>query len=258
MAGSTSTNWWPSDKCAKAFWGQQDVRPYRELLADTLNLADPAAGEYWLDLGCGGGAITRAIWERTRGKVATVVGIDCAAANDTAFARLREELRPDSPERLTFIHHDFSSGLALFADDAFDHAVSGLSISYAEHYDAATGRWTARAYDHLLAEVHRVIRPGGRFVFSVNVPEPSWGRVAWHSLGSLLLTERPLRAFKRAWRMMRYGRWLKHEARTGRFHYLPAPEVTRRLAAAGFTAITHRLSYRDQSYIFRAVKPSGA
>ena len=60
---------------------------------------------------------------------------------------------------------------------------------------------------------------------------------------------------KRAWRMMRYGRWLKQEARTGRFHYLPAAEVKCKLAAAGFVAITHRLSYRDQSYIFRAEKP---
>jgi SAM-dependent methyltransferase len=256
MSSSPQTNWWPSAKCAKAFWGQQDVRPYRELLADTLNLADPRPGEHWLDLGCGGGALTRAIWERTRGQVAAIVGIDCAGANDAAYARLRDSLKPDSPERITFIQHDFSIGLALFADSTFDHAISGLSISYAEDFDDVADRWTTRAYDRLLAEVHRVIRPGGRFVFSVNVPEPSWGRVAWHSLGSLLLTERPLRAFKRAWRMMRYGRWLKREARRGRFHYLPAPEVTRKLIAAGFTAITHRLSYRDQSYIFRAIKPA--
>jgi hypothetical protein len=56
--------------------------------------------------------------------------------------------------------------------------------------------------------------------------------------------------------MMLYGRWLKREARTGRFHYLPAEEVTRKLAAAGFRDITHRLSYCDQAYIFRAVKPA--
>ena len=71
-----------------------------------------------------------------------------------------------------------------------------------------------------------MLRPGGRFVFSVNVPEPSWGRVARHSLGAALRSDRPLRFLKRSWRMMRYGRWLKREARTGRFHYLPADVVT--------------------------------
>jgi ubiquinone/menaquinone biosynthesis C-methylase UbiE len=255
MPTAEPTNWWPSAKCAKAFWGQQDVRPYKQLLADTLDWADPRAGEHWLDLGCGGGPITRAIWERTKGEVGSVVGLDCAAANEAAYARHRDDLKPNPPDRVRFLHHDFSGGLSILADNSFDHAVSGLSISYAEHFDESAKRWTTRAYDHLLREVHRVIRPGGRFVFSVNVPNPSWGRVAWHSLGSLFLTERPLRAIKRAWRMMRYGRWLKREALTGRFHYLPAGDVTRKLADAGFTTIGHRLSYCNQSYVFRATKP---
>jgi ubiquinone/menaquinone biosynthesis C-methylase UbiE len=255
MPGVTRTNLWPSAKCAKAFWGQQDVRPYKQLLADTLDWADPRPGEHWLDLGCGGGAISKAIWERTNGAVGSVVGLDCAAANADAYERHRDDLKPNPPDRVRFVHHDFSGGLGLLAADSFDHAVSGLSISYAEHFDESANRWTTQAYDHLLREVRRVIRPGGRFVFSVNVPDPSWGRVARNSLGGLFLTERPLRALKRAWRMMRYGKWLKREARTGRFHYLPASEVARKLADAGFTAVTHRLSYCDQSYIFRAAKP---
>src|SRR5205823_3071386 len=126
---------------------------------------------------------------------------------------------------------------------AFDHAVSGLSVSYAECYDEAAGRWTAAAYDRVLAEVRRVIRPGGRFVFSVNVPEPSWARVAWRSMPGLFGRGPTLHFLKRAWRMLRYGRWLKREARAGRFHYLPAHEVARRLTAAGFVSVAHRLSY---------------
>ena len=55
--------------------------------------------------------------------------------------------------------------------------------------------------------------------------------------------------------MLRYGAWLKKEARTGRFHYLTADVVTGKLAAAGFVRIGHRLSYVDQAYIFRAYKP---
>jgi ubiquinone/menaquinone biosynthesis C-methylase UbiE len=256
MSSALGINLWPSQKCAKAFWGQQDCRPYQELLADTIAWADPRPGERWLDLGCGGGAISRAVWERTEGAVGRVVGADCAAANADAYARLRRELGDVPSERLAFVHHDFSSGLGVFADGEFDHVVSGLSVSYAEHLDPVSGRWTTAAYDHLLAEVRRVIRPGGRFVFSVNVPEPSWGKVAWHSLPGLLAGRRPLTSLKRAYRMLRYGRWLKREARVGRFHYLPAEDVTRRLTAAGFADITHRLSYRDQAFVFRAVNPA--
>ncbi len=251
-----ATSWWPSDKCAKAFWAQQDCRPYQQLLKDTLDWAAPGAQERWLDLGCGGGSVTRAIWERTSGAVGAVVGLDCAAANDDAYRRLRETLSPTPADRIQFIHHDFSSGLGLFPDGVFDHAVSGLSISYAESYDESAGRWTGAAYDRLLGELLRVIRPGGRLVFSVNVPEPSWAKVAWRSLPGFFHGEHTLRSLKRSWRMLRYGRWLKREARTGRFHYLPATEVNRRLTATGFVSIAHRLSYCDQAYVFRALKPN--
>ena len=187
--------------------------------------------------------------------MATVVGVDCAAVNEDAYRKLRATLGPTPADRLQFVHHNFSDGLGVFPAAGVDHAVSGLSISYAEFYDEAAGRWTGKAYDHLLAEVRRVIRPGGRFVFSVNVPEPSWVKVAWASWAGLWRSDRPLRSLKCAWRMLRYGRWLKQEARVGRFHYLPAAEVTRRLIGAGFTDVSHRLSYCDQAYIFRALKP---
>jgi SAM-dependent methyltransferase len=237
------TNYWPDARCAKAFWGQHDLPPYRQLHADTLEWADPRPGEHWLDLGCGGGALTRGIWERTGGAVARVVGVDCASANADAYDRLRETLTGSPGDRLRFTCHYFS------------HAVSGLSISYAESFDPGAGRWTTAAYERVLAEVCRVLRPGGRFVFSVNVPDPSWARVGRFSLAAALRSERPLRYLKRAWRMLGYGRWLKREARAGRFHYLPAGAVRDKLAAAGFTAIAHRLSYCDQAYVFRAVKP---
>jgi SAM-dependent methyltransferase len=255
MAGATRGNSWPSAKCAKAFWDQQNYPLYKRLLTDTLDWAAPGAHERWLDLGCGGGALTQAIWERTGGTIGAVVGLDCAAKNEEAYHRLRETLGPVSADRIKFMQHDFSSGLRLFPDDAFDHAVSGLSISYAESYDEAAGTWTTAAYDRLMNELRRVIRPGGRLVFSVNVPDPSWARLAWKSVPALFGGGRLLRSLKRAWRMLRYGRWLKREARAGRFHYLPAAEVSRKLTAAGFVSIAHRLSYGDQAYIFRAIKP---
>jgi SAM-dependent methyltransferase len=249
-------NFWPDAKCAKAFWSQQEVRPYHRLLADTLDWAAPAAGELWLDLGCGSGPLTRGLWERSGGAVAEIVGMDCAAINERAYAQLRAELRPSPGERVRFACHNFSAGLSPFEDASFDNAISGLAITYAEHYDEVAGRWTQSAYDRVLSEVFRVLRPGGRFVFSVNVPEPKWWWVGLLSMGDMFRTGRPLRFIKRGWRMMRYGRWLKREARTGRFHYLPAPEVAAKLGVVGFTGVEYRRSYAGQAFVFRATKPT--
>jgi hypothetical protein len=53
--------------------------------------------------------------------------------------------------------------------------------------------------------------------------------------------------------MMRFGGWLKRQARIGRFHYLSADAVRAKLTAAGFGRVEHRPSYAGQAFIFRAV-----
>ena len=250
-----AVNYWPDTKCAKAFWGQHELPPYRQLLNDTVDWAEPEPGEKWLDLGCGGGALTKALWDKSFGQVADVLGLDVAAINGDAYAKLRRSLEPPPGDRIRFQTHDFSTGLAPLADESFDGVISGLSISYAESFDEATGAWTTEAYDRLLREVFRILTADGRFVFSVNVPNPAWGRVAWKSLAAARKSDRPLKYLKKSWRMLRYGAWLKKEARTGRFHYLTADVITAKLSAAGFRRIEHRLSYVGQAYIFRCRKP---
>jgi SAM-dependent methyltransferase len=251
-----AVNHWHDDRCARAFWGQQDAPPYRRLLADTVAWLDPQPGERWLDLGCGCGQLSQALWTKAEGRLRQIVALDCAAANALAYQKLRAVVNPPAtPEQIRFVCADFSAGLAAWPDESFDGAVSGLAIQYAESYSAERG-WTTDAYEHLLAEVHRLLRPGGRFVFSVNVPEPAWGRVALRSLHGVFQVRQPGRFLKRAWRMMRYGAWLKQEARRGRFHFLPWEAIKTRLAAAGFVGLEHRLSYARQAYVIRCRKPS--
>ena len=252
-AGAGAANRWADARCAKAFWSQSELPVFHRLVAETLDLAAPKAGEAWLDLGCGGGTLTRGLWERSGGAVGRVVGLDYAAANAARYETLARELSAGG--RVQFEHGDFSGGLARFADAGFDHAVSGLAISYAEHFDAASGRWTQAAYDALLGEVFRVLKPGGRFVFSVNVPEPSWWAVGLRSLvGAVSQSRRPLKFLKNCLRMNGYGAWLKAEARAGRFHYLPAAETTAKLHAAGFADVRHTLTYARQAFLFTATK----
>jgi ubiquinone/menaquinone biosynthesis C-methylase UbiE len=256
LDSSPEINYWPDSRCAKAFWSQAEVPPYRELLADTAAWIEPAAGESWLDLGCGGGQLTRAVWEKSVGTVAEVVALDCAAANQAAVDKLRSQVRPTAgPEQIRFQECDFSVGLPGCADSSFDGVVSGLAIQYAESYSREHGQWTTEAYDRLLREVLRVLRPGGTFVFSVNVPEPAWVKIALWGVPAFFTSRKPLRYFRNAMRMLKYGAWLKREARRGRFHYLPATVVARKLMAAGFVAVESRVSFARQAYVLRCRKP---
>jgi ubiquinone/menaquinone biosynthesis C-methylase UbiE len=248
-------NNWPKSKCAKAFWSQHELPPYKRLLADTISWCQPEAGQRWLDLGCGCGQLTRALWEKSRGSLRQIIGLDVAAVNATAYERLCREVTPTpGPGQITFHNADFSSGLSTFSDAHFDGAVSGLAIQYAESYDEKAGAWTTDAYDHLLREAWRVLKPGGWWVFSVNVPEPVWGRVALASVTGILRASRFTRYVKNSLRMLKYGSWLTREARRGRFHYLPVGEVIQRLKQVGFTGIEHRMSFVKQAYVLRCQK----
>jgi ubiquinone/menaquinone biosynthesis C-methylase UbiE len=248
-------NYWPQNACAKAFWGQHELRPYRRLLRDTVDWVSARSGEHWLDLGCGCGELTRCIWEKSGGTVAEIVALDCAALNERAIERMRENaVPPDTAGHIRFKHADFSSGLSEWDSDYFDGVTSGLAIQYAESFTPDRG-WTTDAYEALLGEVHRVLRPGGEFVFSVNVPEPSWGRVGVAAIPFVFGSRKPFKLLKNILRMWRYGGWLKREARRGRFHYLHIADIVSRLETAGFENISYRLSFSRQAYVIRCRKP---
>lgn len=255
-AASSSVNHWPETKCAKAFWSQQQLLPYRHLLRDTVEWLDPQAGERWLDLGCGSGQLTRAIWEKCAGSLGELVALDCCDVNQRSIDRLQATLQPTPVDQLRFCHADFSQGLARWDQDQVDGVVSGLAIQYAECFSPERACWTTDAYDRLLAEVCRVLRPEGRFIFSVNVPNPSWTWVALYAVPGVLQASGMTRFLKNCFRMWKYGFWLKREARRGRFHYLPIETVSAKLKQAGFTAIEHRLSFAGQAYIVRCRKPA--
>ena len=73
----------------------------------------------------------------------------------------------------------------------------------------------------------------GRFVFSVNVPEPSWARVAWRSFPGLLRSGHLLRSLKRsrACSDTEAGSSAQHAGQPVPLR--PAAEVNRRLSDAG-------------------------
>lgn len=111
-----------------------------------LDLAGDVAGRRILDAGCGAGPLFASL--RDRG--AHVSGFDFSS---TMVGLARKRLGEDADLRVA----DLSQPLP-YADQAFDDVISALVLHYLED-------WTAP-----LAELRRIIRPGGRLILAVNHP----------------------------------------------------------------------------------------
>ncbi|BDH12613.1 class I SAM-dependent methyltransferase [Streptomyces hygroscopicus] len=111
-----------------------------------LALAGDVAGRRILDAGCGSGPLSAAL--RDRG--ADVTGID---ASTGMLALARQRLGDDAALHVADLRDPLP-----FADGAFDDVVSSLVLHYLEDWGPT------------LAEIRRVLRPGGRLIASVDHP----------------------------------------------------------------------------------------
>ncbi|MET7607845.1 class I SAM-dependent methyltransferase [Streptomyces avermitilis] len=111
-----------------------------------LALAGDVAGRRILDAGCGSGPLSAAL--RDRGAIVT--GIDVSAG---MLALARRRLGDDVALHVV----DLSDRLP-FADGSFDDVVASLVLHYLEDWGPT------------LAELRRVLRPGGRLIASVDHP----------------------------------------------------------------------------------------
>lgn len=111
-----------------------------------LSLAGDVADRRILDAGCGSGPLFAAL--RDRG--AAVTGVD-ASAGMVELARRR--LGADADLRVADLRDPLP-----FADGAFDDVLASLVLHYLEDWGPT------------LAEMRRVLRPGGRLIVSVSHP----------------------------------------------------------------------------------------
>ena len=111
-----------------------------------LNLAGDVTGRRILDAGCGAGPLFEALRERG----AIVSGFD-------ASAKMLELARKRLGDGAALQVADIGAPLP-FPDGAFDDVVAALVLHYLQDWSAP------------LAEIRRVLKPGGRLIMAVNHP----------------------------------------------------------------------------------------
>lgn len=167
--------------------------------AEFLEAFGPVPGERVLDVGAGPGFLAAAMAEAV-GTSGSVCGVD---VSEPLLKIARSEC--GDRDAIEFRHGDAAS--LPYPDEAFDAVVSTQVLEYVPDVDAA------------LAEVHRVLRVGGR----VALLDTDWDSIVWHS------DDRP--------RMTRVlTAWEEHAAHP----FLPRA-LTRGLSRAGFQVTRQRV-----------------
>jgi ubiquinone/menaquinone biosynthesis C-methylase UbiE len=136
------------DSFAEAYSAENEaslINAYYERPA-MLALAGDVAGRRILDAGCGSGPLFAALRERG----AIVTGFDSSAG---MLEVARRRLGDDADLQLADL-----GGPLPFPDNAFDDVVASLVLHYLEDWGPA------------LAELRRVLKPGGRLIASVDHP----------------------------------------------------------------------------------------
>ena len=138
----------------EVLYRSRDVLRRRALIREAL---DAKPGERILDVGCGPGFYVAELLDEV-GAEGSVVGIDGSGAMLAVAAH-----RCERHSNVAFHEADV---LALPVEDAsFDRALCVQVLEYVQDVQAA------------LAEMYRVLRPGGRLV----VWDVDWATVSWHS-----------------------------------------------------------------------------
>jgi 2-polyprenyl-3-methyl-5-hydroxy-6-metoxy-1,4-benzoquinol methylase len=114
-----------------------------------FDLLGPVAGQRVLEVACGHGRITRGLAR----KGASVVGVDVSAA----MLGKAEEIERREPLGIRYLQADVAQP-GLLAGNEFDYVVCSMGLTDIDNLDGT------------LANVHRLLRPGGVFVFSILHP----------------------------------------------------------------------------------------
>lgn len=210
---------------------------YAALVEEVIRLAQMTRGSRCLDLGCGTGNI--AVAAAKRGVCLTAVD-----SSEEMVRKARDNLAAactqDEQNHVTLIPKRASEFVREQPMESYDAVTANLVLAYVADYRA------------IVHEVHRILKPGGRWVMSNPVPK---ARFFWIYLKSWPAVIRHLRKSAKAWP---YSRRIEEFGRRGWFHFFSEAQSRDMLVDAGFRPelITIKRSLAGQAFVTTALKES--
>jgi ubiquinone/menaquinone biosynthesis C-methylase UbiE len=241
------------------FWGPkygsiypylEDAGPYKKLLKQIEDYIEPKPSERWLDLGTGSGAIIDLIWDKSKGKIKQVVALDLT---DIMLEHLNSRLPNLDPQprehQIKLVKHDLSNTLP-FEEHSFDGITASLVLTYIGKHGDHKG---IKALDAVLREVHRVLKPGGQFVWSTPKHKVNFSKVFLASWRDVFHPKKLYNLYYGP-TILRYALKIQKKGKKGEYNFLPEDDHKLLLEKVGFSDTETAYSFAGQALVLKSTK----
>ncbi|MBI4134827.1 MAG: methyltransferase domain-containing protein [Candidatus Sungbacteria bacterium] len=220
------------------------AEPYREMKRLIRSLLPDEPRGRWLDLGTGSGAMVALLFERPSTKLRSVTATDFS---EPMLAIARERFRDNSLVRTETL--DLALGIP-HSVRTLDGVIANLVLPYVIHHRAVLGRQALR---RVLEEIHRVLKPGGFFLWSTPRRNVNFLWVALASWRSFFDREHPeYRSY--AVHILRHALAIQEWGRREIYNFPTVDEIETFMKQVGFSDVTVKLSLAAQVYVISARK----
>ncbi len=243
------TKFW-DEEYGKIYPQLEDATPYKKLIKTMADAIGQGVGGRWLDVGCGSGAMVELIWQASGGKIDEIVAFDLA---DTMVkhtqAKVEKLLPPADRKKVTLLLHDLSYKLP-FADGHFDGVVANLVLPYVINHEGEQGKAALRA---VLREMYRVLKPGGRFVWSSPVKNVNFWRVFFASWREIL-NPMDIKKLYYGPAVLAHALTIQKKGQESVYSFLDKDELADLLSAIGFKGVEIKRSFAGQAFVVKSNK----
>lgn len=237
------------EEYAEIYYHLEDTKPYYDLARSIKELVGPRDKDIWLDVGCGPAKMSKMIWEKSKGKVKKIIGIDIVLepARETL-----SKLSKNVPFELRY------ANLAMrlpFPDNFFNGIVANLCLSYVIDFEGEKGE---KAFESVLREIYRILKPGGHLVWSTpkhNV-HFQWNFV--HSIPDMLNIKKQIThgiiGLSVGMKILKHALEIQKKGKKGIYTFLPKNELENLLFQIGFVSPVWKKTFTRQVWVNRVEK----
>jgi len=221
------------------------AKPYQDLVNEfDKNIPSVIKGK-WIDLGSGSGMIVDLLLKKINNpQSAEILATDF---DKTMLGHLSKRLNNNN---LKIKELDLAMSFDL-PDNYFDGVTANLVLSYIIHHESELG---LRGFTRLLEDIYKILKPGGKFIWSSPRKGVIFAKVflaSWKDILNPRQTENLYYGpaiLKQALRIQNWGK-------RGIYHFLDTKEIEKILKEIGFINIKFSRSMANQVDIISCEKP---